>query len=173
MTEPASGHEPAAITIASPIHRADRILIVLCVGAIAVMAPFVREEWPRWARRIPTPVPVVAAYITVAVFASLWLSYRVCRLGVRFDDHGVTIRKEFQTYRYSWPEVSRFVDGYAESGGGRFWALDIVLSDGQAVTVRAPVGSANARPKTLAAIGQVAARYQIPAELTGTPPGRN
>lgn len=173
MKEPASGYEAAGITIASIVHRAEMIFFVLCVGVLAVMAPFVREEWPRWARRIPTPVPVIAAYVTVAGFASLWLFYRACRLGVRFDDHGVAIRRLFRTYRYSWPEVSRFADGYAESQGGRFWALDIVLSAGKAVTVRAPIGRTDARPKTLAAIRQVAARYQIPAELTGTPRGRD
>ncbi len=69
--------------------------------------------------------------------------------------------------------MSRFADGYGESQGGQFWVLDIVLSDGHAVSVRAAQGRTNASAKTLAAIRQVAACYQIPAELTGTPPRRD
>lgn len=57
----------------------------------------------------------------LAVFAivSAWVLYWGFRLGVRFDDHGITIRRTFRTDRYTWPEVSRFADGrYKTQGAG-------------------------------------------------------
>jgi hypothetical protein len=39
----------------------------------------------------------------------------------------------------------------------------------EAVTLTATARKKTASPKMLTAIGEVAARYQIPAELTGTP----
>lgn len=170
MAEPPAGRAPAPITIASRMSRAEAIFFVLCLGALAVLGPFSRADWPGWAKDIPVPFPVVVIYLAVVGSAAAWLLYRGCRLGARFDDQGVAVCKLFRTQRYSWPEVSRFADGYGERQGGRFWALDIVLSSGQAVTVSGVVVRGTlAPPKKLAAIRQVAAHYQIPAEVTGIP----
>ncbi len=167
-----SGAGPAAITIASWGGRFGAIVLVPSTAVLAISIPFDKQHWWQWAKHIPTPVPAVVAYLAVVAFASIWLLCQGCRLGARFDDHGVAVRRLLRTVRYSWPEVSHFADGYRESEGGRFWALDIVLSGGRTVTVIARERT-NANPKTLAAIRQVAERYQIPAELTGIPRERD
>ena len=68
--------------------------------------------------------------------------------------------------------MSHFADGKVElaneSTGGRFWALKIVLRNGRAVTVGSTV-RLSPSPTVLATIGQVAAHYQIPGQLTGDP----
>ena len=166
MKEPSAGSD--AVTIADAVSRMMTIILVLCAGNLLVDGPlFYRQAWPQWYRHFLRPVPVVVAYLVILGFASTWLLYRGCRLGVRFDDHGVTVRRTLRTARYSWPEVSHFADGSTEGQGGALWALDIVLSDGHTVTLRPFAWGRSARPKTLATIERVAVRHQIPAELTG------
>jgi hypothetical protein len=46
-------------------------------------------------------------------------------MGLSMDNHGVTIRNYFRTYRAGWGEVSRFVDGAVNPGGGRPWAVPL------------------------------------------------
>lgn len=170
---------PAATTIGS--WWTDRLWpTVLLSGAcvVAVIAGLKPKH---------VPVSAVVAYFAVAGLVSIWLFCRICRMGVRFDDHGVTVRRFFRISRFDWAEVSHFADGeVVMSQAGKsagLWALQIVLRDGRSVT---PQGTAKlpwwrskeereepaipATPKVLAKIRQVAARYQIPAQLTGKPP---
>jgi hypothetical protein len=151
-----------ATTIASDDGRAMAIVLVLCVAGGGVAQLFDRAHW---AKHLP-----VVADLAVFAIACAWVLYRGLRLGVRFDEHGVTVCRTFKTDRYAWPEVSRFADGWYKTGDGdKIWALDVVLVSGQAVTLTATARKKTASPKMLTAIGEVAARYQIPAELTGTP----
>ena len=130
------------------------------LGVLAVLAG--PGHWPQNARYL-----AIVAVVLIALF------YRFWRMGVRFDDHGVRIRGFLRTVRFSWPEVSHFADGRTTvSGGESFadaWALAVVLHDGRVVTVSATAGRGPS-PQVLAAIAQVAARYQVPAELTGVMP---
>ena len=168
-----SGDGPAATTIAaSGSARLNAIMLVLGVSAGAIYLPFDKQHWWRWARHIPTPVPAVAGYVTVIALVSTWLLHRGFRQRVCFDGGGVTVCRLLRAERYSWPEVSRFADGFRSSEGGQWWVLLIMLSSGRTVTVSLPLSRkprGNANPETLAEIRQVAARYQIPADLTGTP----
>jgi hypothetical protein len=118
-------------------------------------------------------------YAAVAAFALILLLYPFWRMGVRFDDHGVRIRGFLRTDQFGWPEVSHFADGHATLSDGKgasedVWALAIVLHDGRAITVKATAAwlkwPTSRGPKMRAAIAQVAARYQIPAKLTGAMP---
>ena len=147
------------------------------LGVLAAIAGFDGPgRWPQDARYV-----AVGAAVLISVF------YRFWRMGVRFDNHGVRIRGFLKTARFGWPEVSRFADGRTTVGvGGEkfsdFWALVVVLHDGRAITVKATAELGGFRgflkgpecvlqdvsPKVL--IEQVAARYQIPAELTGVMP---
>lgn len=122
-------------------------------------------------------VVIVAAYVVVVAFALalILLFYRFWRMGVRFDDHGVSIRGFLRTDRFGWPEVSHFADGCARLNDGKdvalVWAVAVVLHGGRAITVQATAAwPARRGPKVRAAIAQVTARYQIPAELTGVMP---
>jgi hypothetical protein len=118
-------------------------------------------------------------YVAVVAFALILLYYRFWRMGVRFDEHGVRIRGFLRTDQLGWPEVSRFADGCLTLSDGKggsedVWALAVVLHDGLAITVKATAAwlrwPPSRGPKMRAAIAQVAARYQIPAELTGVIP---
>jgi Bacterial PH domain len=159
----------AGITLANLRGRLTTILFVPlgCTGAVVVA--FDRPSWAKHA-----PVFAVVAYLAVVAIASIWLLYRGCRMGVRFDDHGVTVRKFLRTYRFGWPQVSRFEDAVVWSpGDGHEWALAVVLRDGQIVTTRVLTMSAGWRTKpaileTVAAIQSAATQHGIPAgRLTG------
>jgi hypothetical protein len=148
------------------------VVVVLCGAGAAVAPLFDRAHWWQWAKHIPF-VPAVVADLAVFAIASAWVLYCGFRLGVRFDDHGVTVRRAIKADRYSWPEVSHFADGCFKTGdGGKIWALDVVLADGQAVTLTATAGK-KPSTKILTAIGEVAARHQIPADVTGDPKTRD
>src|SRR5262245_38867981 len=107
-------------------------------------------------------------YLAILGTASIGLLSRAWLMGTRFDDHGIRVRKYFSTRRFGWPEVSHFADGgWINDGDDQRWVLDIVLRDGRTVTTGATSSGKTARPRQLAAIRQAAARYGIPAELTG------
>jgi len=111
-----------------------------------------------------------AAVIYLAILApvSIGLLSRVWLMGTRFDDHGIRVRKYFSTRRFGWPEVSHFADGgWMNDADDQRWVLDIVLHDGRTVTTGATSSGKTARPGQLAAIRRAAARYHIPADLTG------
>jgi hypothetical protein len=158
--------KPAKTIIGGGVYYRLTPIGLLLFGCALVVIPLTELTRSQWARHPPV------AYLAVVAFISIWLFYRICRMGVRFDDHGVTVRKIFRTYRFGWPEVSHFADGKLdlanEATGGRFWALKIVLRNGRAVTVGSTV-RLSPSPKVLATIGQVAAHYQIPGPLTGNP----
>ena len=130
------------------------------LGALAAVGLFGGPgHWPQDALGV-----AIVAVVLIVLF------YRFWRMGVRFDDNGVKICGFLRTDRFGWPEVSHFADGRTTVSGGEssaeVWALAVVLHGGRTVTVSATAGRGPS-PKVLAAIGQVAARYQIPAELTG------
>ena len=100
--------------------------------------------------------------------ASGAVTFRSPKAALLADDLGVTVRNSGKrTRRLAWSEISHFADGHhEESEGGRFWALEIVLRSGPAISAkgtRAVVGA----PETLAALRQLAERHGIPADLTG------
>ena len=88
---------------------------------------------------------------------------------LRFDDQGIIVKNLFRTHEIDWAEVHHFADcfsGYKE-GELPSWALAVVLHDGRTVIARG-TAAGWARSATLVAVGQVAERYDIPADLTGT-----
>jgi DivIVA domain-containing protein len=111
------------------------------------------------------------AGIAVVIWGCVWGCTRGWRMGVRLDDHGVTVRNFLRAYRFSWAEVRRFADGLihetGQNGSSYFWALQVVLHDGRVVTAKGTARKKGARRQTLAAISQAAARHSVPAALTG------
>lgn len=89
---------------------------------------------------------------------------------LQFDDQGITIRNLVRTHKFRWAEVRRFWDLVVEpaDGGPSSWALIIVLHNGRTVTARATTASWPPPSRTLAAVGQAAQRYGIPADLAGS-----
>lgn len=144
------------------------IFFTLCACVIA--GSWV-QDGPQWLRHAPRPA--VVTYLVIVTVALIWGCLRGWRIGLHIDDNGVTIRNFFRTHRFAWPEVSHFADGSAFGGESKsWWALSVVLRDGSVVIARGTTRSGPPNPKTLAAIGQAAERYQIPAVLTGAALGR-
>jgi len=100
-----------------------------------------------------------AALLAIALIVSCVRAYR---LGVRFDDDGVTVRNFSRTYRLGWEQVSRFADGGNSKGG---WALTVICRDGRAITASGTLTVAKA--EVLSAIRLVAERHQVGMEVTG------
>ena len=169
---------PGGVTVAERHHRWQAIwrslgfalipLFFLCFGLSLTLVD---------APGMPSGqnVPAVAAFlagIAVVIWGCIWGCTRGWRMGVRFDDHGVTVRNFLRTYPFGWAEVRRFEDGLihetrGEGGSLYFWALKVVLHDGRVVTAKGTARKKGARPQTLAAIAQAAARHSVPAALTG------
>jgi hypothetical protein len=63
---------------------------------------------------IGTGLHLGATYLALVALASIGLFYRCWRTGVRFDGHGVTIRRYLRTDRLKWAEVSHLADGHAK-----------------------------------------------------------
>ena len=120
--------EPTVTTIANRQGRivTTAFLVIIWIGVPSVV----------FGSSMSPPVRVICLAVTAV--ASIWSLYRGWRMGVRFDDHGVTVRKFLRTDRFGWPEVSRFEDGRVTVGtaSGWAWALDIVLRDGRVITSR-------------------------------------
>ncbi len=158
--------KPSVITIPSMRGRERTIWLTgFCVVAAAVV-PFAQPT-PQWARH----APIVAVYLAVvAAVAALPLCWG-WRTGVRFDDHGLTIRYFFGIRRIGWHEVSRFADGRTAGlgeGAGQVWTLEVVRRNGRVLKVKATArDGSSAEPKVLTAILLAAERYGIPAALTG------
>ena len=69
-------------------------------------------------------MPAVIAYLILVAAVLIVGCLRSWRMGLSMDNHGVTIRNYFRTYRAGWGEVSRFADGAVNpGGGGRPWAV--------------------------------------------------
>jgi hypothetical protein len=112
---------------------------------------------------------------TVVVLAALaGICIRVARMGVWFEDRGVTIRNFWRTRRLDWDEVSHLADG----GSGGQWALRVVGRNGRRATTASGTRSqvmpepGTIKAETLAAIGEVAERFRVSLEITGRPPAR-
>jgi hypothetical protein len=97
------------------------------------------------------------------------------RKGLYTDDLGVMVRSSAsRTERFAWAEISHFADGGgqadAQSGGGYYWMLVIVLHTGREIPVDCTTTwEKGPTPDTIAAIRQAAERYGIPADLAGIP----
>lgn len=108
--------------------------------------------------------PLLAVAADLVIFAALiWSMYRPWHMGVRFGEHGVTIRNYFRTRRASWAEVSAFTDGTTD---GAKWALTVMLHDGRGFTATATQARPGS-PQVLTAVRQAAARHGVPATVTG------
>jgi Protein of unknown function (DUF2510) len=66
--------------------------------------------------------------------------------------------------RFEWAEISGFGDGGGTSEDGDYWELLIRLTSGRTVSARCVP-----TPEALAAIRQLAARHQMPADISGIP----
>ncbi len=159
--------KPSAITIPSWYGRELMVILTGSFATVAVMVAFFQQPTPQWARHAPS----LAVYLAVVAAVSAWLLYRGWRAGVRFDDHGLTIRYVFGTRQLGWSEVSHFTDGCCKAGTGEDrgtkWALEVALRDGQVVKVKATARDRSAAPKVLTAVLQAAELYGIQAPLTG------
>lgn len=143
----------------------------------------IAEPYSRWVPMVITLGAFVPGFLLTGVLADaafvagaavlIWGWSRAWRMGLRLDDHGVTVRNFFRTYRISWAELRCFADGWVSLGeSGRLWALQAVRRDGRVITAKGTSrGKGTARPETLAAIQQAAERYAVPAVLTGTTSG--
>jgi hypothetical protein len=157
---------PAAVVIA---ERSPRWVAMITTIILAVLPDLeVTQHSPAVLSR--GHVPVALAYLAAAAAVSIWGCWRGWRMGLRLDDHGVTVRNFFHSHQFGWHEVSRFADGSVHGGeAGRLWALSVVLRDGHVITASGTSwGKRDARPQTLTAIRQAAGRHAIPAPLTGT-----
>ena len=168
-----SGSKPRAITVGSWVER------------LAATVPLI-VGWIIAGNAGPRPghasAAAVIAYFSAAGLVSLWWLYGICRMGVRFDQKGVTFRGFFSKQQWRWPEVSHFTDGQTtisdQGGSSQVWALEMVLRDGRRLTVpgtlrmpwsmesKQPIGF----PRLQEKVRQVAERYQIPAHLYGRNP---
>jgi len=119
--------------------------------------------WPGEVLTEKHPPVAVFVYLAVAAVAVILTLYRAWRLGVRFDDHGVTVCNYVRTNKIAWAEVGSFTDGTTD---GCNWALTVLLRHGEDVTATATRGRPGS-PETLMAVRRAAARHQVPARLTG------
>lgn len=116
----------------------------------------------------------VEANLGAAALILVWGCFRALRLGVLIGDRGVVVRNFFRTYRLTWSQVTGFADGSARSYGddGRalgYWALNVVIAGGRAVTAGGTVHGPPARANILKAVTQAAERHGITADVTGQP----
>ncbi len=105
--------KPSAITIPSEGARELMVILTGIFVTVALLVAFVQPT-PQWARHAPS----LAVYLAVVAAVSAWLLYWGWRAGVRFDDHGLTIRYVFGTRQLGWREVSHFTDGCCKAGIG-------------------------------------------------------
>src|SRR5215472_3046548 len=156
----ASGGTGSATTIRSKwsaLAEAGSVTVFLA-GLAALGGIWVSEH---------VPAAAVEAYSGVAAVAFIWVLIRVLRIGVRFDDRGITIRRPLRTYRIGWPQVSHLTDGQVQMPNEDFWVLQVVLRDGSVVRSGWMVTGRSAPAEMVERIKECAARYGISAELTG------
>lgn len=109
--------------------------------------------------------PQLVCYAVVLAAAMSWGCFRLIRMGVRFDDGGVTVRNFWRVYRLRWNEVSHFADGGNEKGA---WALEVVRRDGRSHTAQGTLNSV--KPEVLAVIGEIAGRHNVRMGIMGRSP---
>src|SRR5215472_1932730 len=93
------------------------------------------------------------------------------RRGLYADDHGLTVQYSARRIRtIAWPEISGFEEtgGYDSQSGGYLWGLSILLHNREKVGAIIGWHGPHA-PEIAAAVGQVAERHGIPANLAGVP----
>jgi len=113
-------------------------------------------------------IQAFAAYGIVAAVVSIWGCSRSWRIQLRTDSHGIIVRNLLRSHDISWSEVRRFTDGSVTVFDDHYWALEIVLRDGRAVTATASTGTpGKAYPGMLRAIEEMARHYAIPVAFTG------
>jgi Protein of unknown function (DUF2510)/Bacterial PH domain len=135
---------------------------LVLAGALFILAGVQSHDYP----------PMAACLVAVGVVLA-WLCVRLSRMGVRFDEHGVTVRNFWRTRRLAWEQVSYLTDG----GTGWEWALRVVGRDGRTVTAsgtrsRVVSETRTVKPETLTALGEVAERYGVSLEISGRVPAR-
>jgi hypothetical protein len=156
-----------AINVAERAARWTAIAGTIAFGVLAVSGPL--SKYPNWAKHMAAVIAYLVLVATVLIVACL----RSWRMGLSMDNHGVTIRNYFRTYRAGWGEVSRFADGAVNTGAdGRRWALRVILQDGRAITACGTWKYGPPRNETLSAVQQGAGRYGVPADMHGIPDGR-
>ena len=166
---PAGG--PGGVTVAERRYRWQAIAwsFFLVFSVAPVLGIGVGLSWPPGQHVLAAAVTV--AGLAVVIWGCIWGCVRGWRMGVRLDDHGVTVRNFIRADRFSWAEVRRFADGLiqetGQNGTAYFWALQVVSHDGRVVIAKGTARKEGARPQTLAAISQAAARHSVPAALTG------
>lgn len=152
--------------LAEPLARVSAVAAAACIGALAVapgvVGRYLQTEHLAWAERLPAAA--VAAWLTVGGVIVVLGSFRALVMGVRISHAGVVVRNYFRTYKLSWPEVARFVDG---STPGGFWALNVVTRSGLAVTASGEATGPTVRSDMVTAIRRVAGRYGIRADVYG------
>ena len=99
---------------------------------------------------------------------TLWKSGR---RALYADDHGLTVQHSARRIRtIAWAEISRFEEtgGYDSQSGGYLWGISIALHTGEKVSAIIGWHGSDA-PEVASAVGHVAERYGIPANLVGIP----
>lgn len=137
-----------------------------CVVAMFLVLPHVSKNPPALAACLG----VIGVLTTCAVV-------RAWRDGLRIDSQGLTVRSFFhRRHKVGWAEVSRLSDGSISVYGAEgvrapapMWVLLIVLHNGRVIKARPTAAWPGERhTRILTAISQAAARYGVPAELTGS-----
>jgi hypothetical protein len=154
-------HNQAGLRRRSRLHVVSRCPAALSPGCAVVYAGEHSHDYL-----------VMVASLAVVGMVLAYFCIRLTRVAVRFDGAGVTVRNFWRTHRLAWNEVSQFTDG---SFWGD-WALRVVLRDGRTVTAAGTGMQYSMRGKlrkkeVLSAVGDVADRHSVGADLTGWPPG--
>lgn len=148
-----------AVIVSSPLRAVLLLPGVLMACGLAAWV-VLDSAWLKHSSAPASAVAVIALAVALAVGCA-----RALRAGLRMDGRGVAVRNFWRTYKISWAEVRRLGDGSVEMGdAGRVWALGVVLCDGRRRNVSTVLFLSEAE---LDAIRQAAARYGVPAELTG------
>src|SRR5271156_1099815 len=92
--------------VAERYPRWTAIFLTLFAGVMVVLLPL--EKFPDRVKH--DPVPAVAAYLILATIAVIVGCFRGWRMGLLIDQHGVTVRNYFRSYRFGWSEVKCFTD---------------------------------------------------------------
>jgi hypothetical protein len=151
--------DSGAVTVRSGARQGPIVLMFL----LAILAPEPAFSRPRWAEHLPAAA--VAGYLVAVATVVVLVCVRALLMGVRFEDKGITVRNLRSTRRVAWQDVERLTDeSILNSRRELELALKIVLRDGSSVTA---TGAKGLRADGLETISRAAARYGIPASITG------
>jgi hypothetical protein len=154
-----SEDSPDAITITDRPLSLFVSSLTLCAGFAAVVAVIPLH----WFNHAPALAVAYVVLVTAAVFS---ICFRVWRMGLYMDGHGVTVRNIFWTHRFGWTEVSCFVNGslLEVEGGAKMWAVRVVLRDGRGVTATGTAGAMGSMAK-MTAIRRAAMKHGVQVDL--------